>query len=202
MSGKGKGSRSVNYDSSDEDTDAAAGSGLTPENIWDGRVVVDRPQVESFEQDMLRVLLESEWLSAKIGTILDEGFDDGSRRLTHQAALRIADVLTPRHQEVSRVQEIYERRATTCPLCMISMGVQVVAFRHLTSEQHLLQVQRHHELRGWVKKVVLTCTLFYMLPTPFLVHMPCLCHSSRPRPTLCLQAHGACPLANQSRGFV
>jgi hypothetical protein len=154
MSGKGKCSRMVNNESSDEDSDEVAGRGLTPENIWDGRVVVDRFQVEAFDQDMLRVLLESEWLSSKIRTILDEGFDDGSRRLTHEAALRIADVLTPRHQEVSRLQAMYERRVTTCPLCMISMGAQVVAFRHLASEQHLLQVQRHHELRGWVKKVV------------------------------------------------
>jgi hypothetical protein len=156
MSGKGKGCGDnvlINGEVIDEGANAAVVFVLTLENLWDGRVVVDHLAVDHFNEDMMRVLHESELLIRKIGKLLDEEFTPDSRQLTHEAALRIADVLTPQHEEVSRVQEIFERRVNNCPLCMINIDVVSV---HLASPQHLLRVQQHHELRGWVKKVVPT----------------------------------------------
>jgi hypothetical protein len=131
---------------------AAEGRGLTVDNIWDGRIVVDLVKVELFDQDMKRVILQRETMSFTITTSLDEKSSD-HRRLVHASALRIADVLTPRHQAVSRSQRVFELRRITCPLCLTPFTFSFGAYNHLATEQHLLEVRRHHELRGWVKAV-------------------------------------------------
>jgi hypothetical protein len=152
----------VEYTSVDEESgadddstrNAAEGRGLTVDNIWDGRTVVDPVKVDLFEKDMKRVILHREHISFTITTSLDEKSSD-HRRLVHASALRIADVLTPRHQAVSRSQRVFELRRITCPLCMTPFTFSFGAYNHLATEQHLFEVRRHHELRGWVVPILI-----------------------------------------------
>jgi hypothetical protein len=144
---------------------AAEERGLTVDNIWDGRIVVDLVKVELFEKDMKRVILHRESISFTITTSLDEKSSD-HRRLVHASALRIADVLTPRHQAVSRSQRVFELRRITCPLCLTAFTFSFGAYNHLATEHHLFEVRRHHELRGWVKAVPILIATFPTNATP------------------------------------
>jgi hypothetical protein len=161
--------RSEHEDTSDTDViedssqTVAARHEITAATIWDGYVVVEPSHVESFDQDLGCVLTASEALSYRIHAVCVEENDASSRRLMHEAALRVADVLTPRHQEVPRSLREFERRATICPLCMTRVRCKDAARDHLESKEHLLQVRQHHEQRGWVKIVPI---LIAALPLP------------------------------------
>ena len=149
----------------DSSRNAADAHGLTVENIWNGRIVVDQVKVDLFEKDVELVILQRESMSYMITTSLDEKPSD-ERRLVHASALRIADVLTPRHQAVSRSQRVFELRRISCPLCLTAFTFSFGASNHLATEQHLLQVQRHHEQRGWVKAVPILMAKFPTSITP------------------------------------